>query len=130
MKEWYQKLNIYHKTGIWSLICGIITLILLIPLFFFGLKDIPLGIVLGSSFGALFYFLIGFNQKKECNKKGMILDIVLIILRFVFFALALVGLALLYYLGNVRIFNIFGFTGAYLFGLLIYLFLSRKEGTQ
>ena len=130
MKEWYQKLNIYHKTGILSLICGIITLILLIPLFFFNLKDVPLGIILGASFGALFYFIIGFNQRNAYSKKAMTIDIIVIILRFVLFAGALIGLALLYYLAKVRIFNIFAFAGAYLMSLLVYLILSRKEGNK
>lgn len=129
MKQGYQKLNIYQKTGIWSLITSIVILLLLIPLFFFNLMDIPLGIVLGGSFAGLFYFLIGLNQKKE-SRGAMKIDIVLIILRFIFFTAVLIGLALLYYLGDVKIFNVFGFAGAYLLSLLIYLFLSRKEAKE
>ena len=130
MKERYQKLNTYFKTGIWTLVIASILVILLIPLFFFNLLDIPLGILLGAIFSAGFHFLIGLNQRDKYSRKALNIDIFLIIMRFVLFAIAIVGLALLYYLAKVRLFNIFGFAGAYLFGLFIYLFLSRKEGAQ
>ena len=130
MKQWYQKRNIHQKTGIWTIIISTTLLLLLIPLFFFNLMDIPLGILLGGYFASLFYFLIGANQKEKYTRKAVKIDIFIIILRFVLFAIALVGLALLYYLANIKIFNIFGFAGAYLLSLFIYLFLSRKEGKE
>ena len=130
MNERYQKLNTYYKTGIWTLGIDIIVILPLIPLFFVDMFDIPLGILLGAIFSATFYFLIGYNQRDKYSRKALNIDIFLIILRFFLFAIAIVGLALLYYLANIRIFNIFGFAGAYLFGLLVHLFLSRQEGMQ
>lgn len=130
MKERYQKLNVYYKTGIWSLIIVAILAILLIPLFFFKMMDIPLGIVLGGGFASVFYFLTGLNQRKEYDRSALKIDIILIISRLIIFAAALVGLALLYYLAGIKIFNIFSFAGSYLLTLLIYLFISRKEGKQ
>ena len=130
MKERYHRLNPYHKTGIWAIAVSSLLAIALIPLFFYSLMDIPLGILLGGYFGAIFYFIIGFNQKKDYDKTSLKLDVTIIILRFILFAGAIIGLAFLYYKAEIKIFNIFAFTGSYLLTLLIYLFISRKEGQQ
>lgn len=130
MKQWYQKLNIYHKTGFWALSIGLVISISLIPLFFFNMMDIPLGIILGASFGALYYIIAGFNQKDNYDKKALRVDVLLLVLRLILFALILVGLSLLYYLADIKIFNVFSYTGAYLSTLLVYLLITRKEGKR
>ena len=79
MNERYQKLNTYYKTGIWTLGIAIIVIIPLIPLFFFDMFDIPLGILLGAIFSATFYFLIGYNQRDKYSRKALNIDIFLII---------------------------------------------------
>ena len=130
MKIWYEKLNIYFKTVFWTILISFGTTILLIPLFFFSLMEIPLGIVLGGIIGALYYLAAGFNQREEYRKSALTIDVILLISRFILFAGALVGVALLYYIANIHVFNIFAFVGAYLISLLIYLILGRKEGKK
>lgn len=130
MKAWYRQLNIYFKTVFWSVLITLGVTICLTPLFFFNLMDIPLGILLGGIFGALYYFIAGFNQREEYSRKAMVLDVIILILRFTIFAGAMFGLAWLYYKSNIHIFNIFGFAGAYLACMLVYLILVGKESKK
>ena len=130
MMSQYQKLNVYFKTVLWTSIITLGICILLIPLFFFSLMEIPLGILLGGFIGILYYVAASFNQKDEYNRTALTIDVVLIIARFVLFAGALIGLALMYYKANMHIFNIFSFVGSYLLSLLIYMIISRKEGKK
>ena len=127
MIDRYRQLNTYFKTVFWSIVITLAISVSLIPLFFFNYMDIPLGILLGGLFGSLYYLLAGFNQKPSYDKKAMHLDVFYLILRFVLFAAATVGLALLYYLANIHIFNVYGFVGAYLISLLIFMILGGKE---
>ena len=130
MKNWYQKLNIYFKTVFWTAVISFGISVLLIPLFFFSLMEIPLGILLGAFIGVLYYIGVGINQKNKYEESAMTIDVILIIVRFILFAGALVGLALLYYVADIHIFNIFSFVGSYLLSLLIYILVNRKEGKK
>ena len=130
MMKWYQKLNIYFKTVFWTTIISLGISILLIPLFFFSLMEIPLGILLGAFIGILYYIAAGINEKNKYAQSAMTVDVILIVVRFILFAGALVGLALLYYVANIHIFNIFSFVGSYLLSLLVYLLVNRKEGKK
>ena len=130
MKNWYQKLNIYFKTVFWTAVISLGVSVLLIPLFFFSLMEIPLGILLGAFIGVLYYIGVGINQKNKYEESAMTIDVILIIVRFILFAGALVGLALLYYVAGIHIFNIFSFVGSYLLSLLIYILVNRKEGKK
>ena len=130
MKSWYRQLNIYFKTVLWTIIITLGVTICLIPLFFFNLMEIPLGILLGGLFGTLYYFIAGFNQREEYSKKGMVLDVVILILRFLVFAGAMVGLTWLYYKSNIHIFNVYGFAGAYLLSLFVFILISGKESKK
>ena len=130
MKSWYRRLNIYFKTVLWTIIITLGVTICLIPLFFFNLMEIPLGILLGGIFGSLYYLIAGFNQREEYSKKGMILDVVTIILRFALFAGAVIGLTLLYYKANIHLFNVYGFAGAYLLSLFAFIIISGKESKK
>ena len=130
MKNWYQKLNIYFKTVFWTAVISFGISVLLIPLFFFSLMEIPLGILFGAFIGILYYVAAGINQKNKYEESAMTIDVILIIVRFILFAGALVGLALLYYVADIHIFNIFSFVGSYLLSLLIYILVNRKEGKK
>ena len=127
MKSWYRQLNIFFKTVFWTILIVLGITICLIPLFFFDLMEIPLGMLSGGLFGALYYLLAGFNQKQDYSRKTMIIDVVLLIVRFTLFAGAVIGLSLLYYRGNIHVINVFGFAGAYLVSMRIYLILMGKE---
>lgn len=130
MKSWYRQLNTYFKTVLWTIIITLGVTICLIPLFFFNLMEIPLGILLGGLFGTLYYFIAGFNQREEYSKKGMVLDVVILTLRFLVFAGAMVGLTWLYYKSNIHIFNVYGFAGAYLLSLFVFILISGKESKK
>ena len=130
MKSWYCQLNIYFKTVLWTIIITLGVTICLIPLFFFNLMEIPLGILLGGLFGTLYYFIAGFNQREEYSKKVMVLDVVILILRFLVFAGVMVGLTWLYYKSNIHIFNVYGFAGAYLLSLFVFILISGKESKK
>ena len=130
MIKFYQKLNIYLKVVFWDLIISIGVAILLIPLFFFSLMEIPLGILLGMAIGCLYYFFAGMNQRESYEKTAMTIDVILLVVRFVLFMGVFVGISLMYYKGNMHIFNVYSYIGSYLFSLLIFLFLSRKEGKK
>lgn len=130
MKSWYRDLNVYFKTVFWTVLIILAVSISLIPLLFFNLMEIPLGILTGGAFGALYYLIIGFNQKPDYSRKTMIIDVIILITRFTLFAGAMFGLAWLYYKSNIHVINIFAFAGAYLVSMLIYLIVVGKENKK
>ena len=93
-------------------------------------QEIPQGIALGGLFGSLYYFFAGLNQREEYSKKALVIDIILLVLRLVFFAGALVGLALLYYKANAHMFNVFAFTGGYLISTLVQIIFIKMKGKE
>ena len=130
MKSWYRNLNVYFKTVFWTVLIILAVTICLIPLFFFNLMEIPLGILSGGLFGALYYLIIGFNQKPDYSRKTMIIDVIILITRFTLFAGAMFGFAWLYYKSNIHVINIFAFAGSYLVSMLIYLIVVGKENKK
>lgn len=127
MKQWYSQLNIYFKTVFWTVLITLGVTITLTPLFFFGLMEYPIGILVGGLFGALYYLAAGFNQREINTRQGMTIDVVLIVMRFVLLAGVFFALAWLYYKGNIHVINIFTFIGAYLISVPMYLILFGKE---
>ncbi len=126
MKSWFSKLNTYYKTALVSTLVTIVAIVGTICLFFLGLMEIPLGIILGSSIGIIFYAVLGKISNVETGNKPTI-TIVAQIIRFVFIAAALVLSGWLYYKENIHLFNIFAVLGGYVVPLLTLIFISRKE---
>ncbi|HOZ02269.1 MAG TPA: hypothetical protein PKV57_00405 [Bacilli bacterium] len=127
MREKFNKLNIYFRVTICSLILLVLFTLALAFLFFIGHLDIPLGLILGASINIIGYFALGLlEQKEKSNSKG-IGNIVVMIIRFVILALAIVLVGWLYYEQNVQIFNIFSLIGGYLYPLIVLLILTALQ---
>ena len=121
------KLNIYHKCVVLSGLFLILISLGLIPLYFYNHMDIPLGILLGGTYGILVYFIVGLLENKRSDYYKW--AILIAILRFFFLAVLLVLVALCYYKWELKIFNIFAVVGGYLICLvvLLLLFMLKKE---
>lgn len=126
MKAWFSKLNLYYKTAVVSAIVTFVILAGTSCLFFLNLMEIPLGILLGSSIGIIFYAVIGKISNKEKEGKPTV-TIIAQIIRFLLIAVALVLSGWLYYKENLHIFNIFAVLGGYAIPLISLIIVSRKE---
>lgn len=130
MKERFNKLNIYFRVTICSLILLVLFTIALTFLFFIGHLDIPLGLILGACINIVGYFALGLlEQKAKKNSKG-IGNIIVTVSRFIILASTIVLVGWLYYEQNVQIFNIFSLVGGYLYPLIVLLILTvlqKKE---
>lgn len=129
MKKALQKLNIYYQCSALSGFFLLLISLLLIPLYFFNLKEIPLGILLGGIYGILIFYFTGLLNDKLPNKYRW--AIIIAILRFFLFGILLFLVGLCYYYWDVKLFNIFGVFGGYLFVVLIFIILqfidNKKE---
>ena len=130
MKERFNKLNIYFRVTIYSLIFLVLFTMALTFLFFIGHLDIPLGLILGACINIVGYFALGLlEQKAKKNSKG-IGNIIVTVSRFIILASTIVLVGWLYYEQNVQIFNIFSLVGGYLYPLIVLLILTvlqKKE---
>ncbi|MDD2209204.1 MAG: hypothetical protein PHW23_01735, partial [Bacilli bacterium] len=126
----FNKLNIYFRVTIYSLILLVLFTIALTFLFFIGHLDIPLGLILGACINIVGYFALGLlEQKAKKNSKG-IGNIIVTVSRFIILASTIVLVGWLYYEQNVQIFNIFSLVGGYLYPLIVLLILTvlqKKE---
>ena len=113
--------SIYYKTSLITLIITVALFALAIPFFFFKLMEIPLGILLGGVFGALIYFVFGLFEGRKLSY-----TIVILILKTLVYMAAFVGICVLYYKANVKIFNPFTFMVMYLIPTIVLIFVSRK----
>lgn len=133
MKERFNKLNIYFRVTIYSLILLVLFTIALTFLFFIGHLDIPLGLILGACINIVGYFALGLlEQKAKKNSKG-IGNIIVTVSRFIILASTIVLVGWLYYEQNVQIFNIFSLVGGYLYPLIVLLILTvlqKKEASD
>ena len=130
MKQAFEKLNIYYKCSVLSGLFLIFISLCLIPLYFFGYMDIPLGFLLGGVYGVIVYFFTGLleNKRQDYYKWAVVLSV----LRFFILAVLLVLAALCYYKWELKIFNIFSVVGGYLLSLvvLIILFVVKDKGNN
>ena len=130
MKQAFEKLNIYYKCSVLSGLFLIFISLCLIPLYFFGYMDIPLGFLLGGVYGVVVYFFTGLleNKRQDYYKWAVVLSV----LRFFILAVLLVLTALCYYKWELKIFNIFSVVGGYLLSLvvLIILFVVKDKGNN
>ena len=127
IKDRFGKLNIYHKCSVLSGLFLLLISLALIPLYFFNYMDIPLGIILGGSYGVVIYFITGLfeNKRGEYYKWAIVISV----LRFFVFAFLLVLTGLCYYILEIKIFNIFSVVGGYLVCVvvLVLLFIQQNK---
>ena len=127
MINWFRRLNIEFQTVVWSIIVTLGLLLLMIPLFFFSLMEIPLGIALGAAIGIITYLALGLVDDKSKQKLSIGLTITIIVLRLLVVAGILFLVGWLYYAIGVKIFNIFAVVGGYLMTLIINMIMVRKD---
>ena len=127
MINWFRRLNIEFQTVVWSIIVTLGLLLLMIPLFFFSLMEIPLGIALGAAIGIITYLALGLVDDKSKQKLSIGLTITIIVLRLLVVAGILFLVGWLYYAIGVKIFNIFAVIGGYLMTLIINMIMVRKD---
>lgn len=128
MKQWFDKLNIFYKCGFLSAIFLIIISLSLIPLYFVGWQEIPLGILLGLGYGSIIYILFGYIDNKK--KNGYFLMIMVSIFRYFIFAIILILIALCYYVWGIRYFNLIAYAGGYLINTIIFVILYFLENRK
>lgn len=125
-KKWFDNLNIYFKSSLLSTILLIVISLLLIPLYFFKLKEIPLGLMLGSGLGIIVYFLTGIFEEKK--KDTYHWAIIIMVTRLLIFSVLLILIALCYYKWDIKLFNLFSFVGGYTLTLImLVIFYIRKD---
>ncbi|MCR4879576.1 MAG: hypothetical protein K5906_01290 [Bacilli bacterium] len=125
MLKAYRKLNIYYKCSVLSGLLLCLISLGLIPLYFIGYKDIPLGFILGFIYAIGIDLLFGIFEKKRGDYYKW--AVVISIFRYFLFAALLVLVGLCYYKWDIKIFNIFSVTGGYLLSQLVFIILFIKE---
>ena len=127
MKDWYRQLKLEYKIVVWSLIVLAGIILVLIPLFFFSLMEVPQGIALGAGVGIITYLFLGLFNNSDSPKKSLVLTVITIIIRFLVIAGILFLVGWLYYAEGVKAFNIFAVVGGYMFPFVVHIILGRKE---
>ena len=117
--RFFQEANNSIKTAFITYAVTLIATLSTIFLFFQGLMDIPLGILLGGSLFGTLSLISGFLEKKDEDRKTPIYSIVLIGVRFLLLIAVTIVIAFMYYRWNLPIFNVFAFVGAYTVSIII-----------
>ena len=117
--RFFQEANNSIKTALLTYVLTLIATLSTLFLFFQGLMDIPLGILLGGSIFGTLSLISGLVEKKDEDRKTPIYSIVLIGVRFLLLIAITIVIAFMYYRWNLPIFNIFAFVGAYTVSIII-----------
>ena len=127
MKDWYKALRLEYKIVFWSLILLAVLTLCLIPLWFFSLMEIPQGILLGGSVGIITYLLLGIFNNPEKQKESLVITTIIMIVRFLLIAGILFLVGWLYYVKDMKAFNIFAVIGGYTLTIIINIVLVIRE---
>lgn len=117
--RFFQEANNSIKTAFLTYLLTLIATLSTLFLFFQGLMDIPLGILLGGSIFGTLSLISGLVEKKDEDRKTPIYSIVLIGVRFLLLIAITIVIAFMYYRWNLPIFNVFAFVGAYTVSIII-----------
>ena len=117
--RFFQEANNSIKTAFITYAVTLIATLSTIFLFFQGMMDVPLGILLGGGLFGTLSLVSGFLEKKDEDRKTPIYSIVLIGVRFLLLIAVTIVIAFMYYRWNLPIFNIFAFVGAYTVSIII-----------
>ena len=117
--RFFQEANNSIKTAFITYAVTLIATLSTIFLFFQGMMDIPLGILLGGSLFGTLSLVSGFLEKKDEDRKTPLYSIVLIGVRFLLLIAVTIVIAFMYYRWNLPIFNIFAFVGAYTVSIIV-----------
>ena len=119
----FKSLNNFIKTAIVTYIVTLLALFATTFLFLQGMMDIPLGILLGGFACGSINLASGLLEKKDDEERNAKYSIIFIIIRFVLFLGLTVLIALMYYLWDLKIFNLFAFIGAYSVSIIILIII-------
>ena len=117
--RFFQEVNNSIKTAFITYAVTLIATLSTIFLFFQGMMDIPLVILLGGGLFGTLSLVSGFLEKKDEDRKTPIYSIVLIGVRFLLLIAVTIVIAFMYYRWNLPIFNIFAFVGAYTVSIIV-----------
>ena len=117
--RFFQEVNNSIKTAFITYAVTLIATLSTIFLFFQGMMDIPLGILLGGGLFGTLSLVSGFLEKKDEDRKTPIYSIILIGVRFLLLIAITIVIAFMYYRWNLPIFNVFAFVGAYTVSIII-----------
>lgn len=126
MKKWFSNLTVVGKSTFLSIIISLIVFLICVPLFFFSLHDIPLGILIGCLLSIIFYFFLGRTEQKDQENGRMNITVVLQILRFIAVAGLLILFVILDFKLKIKLFNPFGFIGGYMVPTIVLIIVSLK----
>ncbi len=114
MKKKWRHLNIYIKALSLDLCALLVINLGMIPLWINHLPDIPQGLLLGGLYGVLCLLVMFLVTNKENEDKKLVGTIIVIIARLLILAGILLLVGYLYYVKDIKIFNIFAVVGGYL----------------
>ena len=125
--KFLDKYNNSIKIAFLTMAISIVVFILMIPCFFFHLKDVPLGVIFGGAVISLTYLLTGLAEKKDEERGTLRLTIVMVAAKFIITAAILVVICFMYFKWGLPIFNPFAYIGVYTLALLINVIVHIKE---
>lgn len=111
--RFFQEANNSIKTALVTFLLTLVATLSTLFLFFQGMMDIPLGILLGGGVYGGLSLASGLLEKKDDERKTPIYSIILIGVRFLLLIGLTIIIAFMYYRWNLPIFNVFAFVGTY-----------------
>ena len=111
--RFFQEANNSIKTALITFLLTLVATLSTLFLFFKGMMDIPLGIMLGGGVYGVLSLTSGLLEKKDEERKTPIYSIILIGVRFLLLIGLTIIIAFMYYRWNLPIFNVFAFVGTY-----------------
>ena len=111
--RFFQEANNSIKTALITFLITLVATLSTLFLFFKGMMDIPLGIMLGGGVYGVLSLTSGLLEKKDEERKTPIYSIILIGVRFLLLIGLTIIIAFMYYRWNLPIFNVFAFVGTY-----------------
>ena len=111
--RFFQETNNSIKTALITFLITLVATLSTLFLFFKGMMDIPLGIMLGGGVYGVLSLTSGLLEKKDEERKTPIYSIILIGVRFLLLIGLTIIIAFMYYRWNLPIFNVFAFVGTY-----------------
>lgn len=127
MLTFFNKLNIFYKTALLSLVLGAVLTLALMFLFFIGWAEIILGLIIGILFGIIIYVINGIIESRQINQNTYHFSIAFVFIRLILLIVFMFGMGFLYYRGNVHAFNVIAIAGGYLLVEILFILLHLRE---
>ena len=115
----FKEANNSIKTAFITYLVTFVATLSTIFLFFQGMMDIPLGILLGGGVFGTLSLVSGLLEKKDDERTTPIYSIIMIGVRFLLLIGITIIIAFMYYRWNLPIFNVFAFVGTYTVSIVV-----------